>query len=301
MCNVRPCISVVVPVFHGEETIRRCLLSLIEQTLKHIEIIIVYKRSADNTLKEIESVCDSRIRILEQKDNNGPGAARNIGISASCGEYIGFVEADDIIDNDFYEKLYSAALKYEADIAFANSTLNGKELLYHKKTLILSCFIHKIDYFINGASFDKIFKSSLLHDKNILFSENVRWEDNPFLVKAAYFSNKIITVADTCYHYSPSSWSLEYRDKLKNDVIPVINEISEFINNKNISINERDALVRFIIRSFADNFIDDQQIYRRLVNQFGFSFLLAMRHYKKTLKRWRRSIKKAFFGGSVHG
>lgn len=296
-----PLISVIVPVFQCESTIKRCLLSIINQTIQNIEIIVIYKYSIDNTYQEIKAINDHRIRIIEQKENSGPGGARNLGIFAAQGEYIGFVEADDVIDKDFYENLYNEVTSHVADVAFSNSTSNGKKLLYHNGRIILSNFIDKINYFVNGASFDKVFKTSLLKDNNIFFSEYLRWEDNPFIVKVAFFSEKIITVPGVCYHYSPSKWSDEYRERLRRDVTPIFYEIIDFIRDKSLSPYAKDSLLKFMMRSFIGGFLADKQIYRTITEHFGFSFSLFLRHHKLKVRRWRRSMKKTILGVCAHG
>ena len=111
-------ISVVVPVYNVEAYLERCLDSLINQTLSDIEIICVNDGSTDSSPEKLEEFAkkDSRIKIINQ-ENGGLSAARNTGIEAATGEYIGFVDSDDYVDLDFYEKLYNAATSHNADIS----------------------------------------------------------------------------------------------------------------------------------------------------------------------------------------
>ena len=113
-------ISVIVPVFNAEKYLKMCLNSLVSQTLKNIEIICIDDGSTDNSLAILDKFKskDDRIKIIKQK-NYGVSMARNNGISEAQGEYIGFVDADDWVDKDFFEKLYNATQKYNADIATA--------------------------------------------------------------------------------------------------------------------------------------------------------------------------------------
>lgn len=103
-------ISVIVPVFNAEKYLKMCLNSLVSQTLKNIEIICIDDGSTDNSLAILDKFKskDNRIKIIKQK-NYGVSMARNNGISEAQGEYIGFVDADDWVDKDFFEKLYNAA------------------------------------------------------------------------------------------------------------------------------------------------------------------------------------------------
>ena len=120
-------VSVIVPAYNVEGYINDCLESLVNQTLKEIEIIVVNDGSTDRTSEIISkfSAKDSRMKIINQ-ENQGLSAARNNGMQQATGEYIGFVDSDDYIDLDFYEKLYEAAKTNDADISVAS-------ILKHKK------------------------------------------------------------------------------------------------------------------------------------------------------------------------
>ena len=99
-------ISVIIPVYNSEKFLKKCLDSIINQTLNDIEIICIDDGSTDKSLRILNNFADkdNRITIINQK-NSGPSAARNKGIENAKGEYIGFVDSDDWIDLDFYEKL----------------------------------------------------------------------------------------------------------------------------------------------------------------------------------------------------
>ena len=110
-------VSVIIPVYNVEKYIERCILSVINQTLKDIEIIIVNDGSTDDTKKNIEKYLnDKRIVYVEQK-NSGLSGARNKGLSIAKGDYISFIDSDDYVDNNFIEKLYNALIKNNADVA----------------------------------------------------------------------------------------------------------------------------------------------------------------------------------------
>ena len=115
-------VSIIVPVYNTEEYLQKCLDSLTNQTLKNIEIICVNDGSTDNSLKILQdnAIKDDRIKIINQ-ENKKQGAARNAGMQIATGEYIGFVDSDDWVDFDFYEKLYSAAKKHNFDIALGTN------------------------------------------------------------------------------------------------------------------------------------------------------------------------------------
>lgn len=116
---MRAAVSVIVPVFNGGRCILRCIKSIQSQTLGNIEIIIVNDGSTDETAAVLESVIDSRIRVINQ-ENAGQGFARNAGIDAAGGEYVSFVDADDTIEKNMLEVMYNRAKADKADMVQCN-------------------------------------------------------------------------------------------------------------------------------------------------------------------------------------
>lgn len=114
-------ISIIVPVYKVENYLSKCLDSMICQTYKNIEIILVDDGSPDNSGKICDDYAkkDSRIKVIH-KENGGLSDARNAGLKIATGKYIGFVDSDDYISVEMYEKLYNQAKKEDADIACCN-------------------------------------------------------------------------------------------------------------------------------------------------------------------------------------
>ena len=236
-----------------EKYLPKCLESLIKQTLKDIEIICVNDGSMDNSLailKEFASK-DSRIRIIDNQ-HQGVAKTRNTGIEQSTGEYIGFVDSDDYIDIDFFEKLYNSATKSNSDIAIAsilkhknffniyNAKYTKEEIAITIQDKIKLCEDKKHFFFY---AWNKIYHSGFIKENNIKFSEGQIYEDVMFAIKALYYSNKIISVYGTKYHYIEHENSLtKYKDKTgekEHDLIKAYSELQEFCNSKNIEIPER--------------------------------------------------------------
>lgn len=127
----RPKVSIVVPIYNVEKYLRECIDSILRQTLKEIEIILVDDGSPDKSGKIIDEYAkkDSRVVAVHQK-NAGYSAAVNLGIDMARGEYIGIIESDDWIESDMYESLYESAKKYSTDVTKGgfyvyNSSLSG--------------------------------------------------------------------------------------------------------------------------------------------------------------------------------
>lgn len=236
-----------------EKYLPKCLESLIKQTLKDIEIICVNDGSMDNSLAILKEFAsrDSRIRIIDNQ-HQGVAKTRNTGIEQSTGEYIGFVDSDDYIDIDFFEKLYNSATKSNSDIAIAsilkhknffniyNAKYTKEETAIAIQDKIKLCEDKKHFFFY---AWNKIYHSGVIKENNIKFSEGQIYEDVMFAIKALYYSNKIISVYGTKYHYIEHENSLtKYKDKTgekEHDLIKAYSELQEFCNSKNIEIPER--------------------------------------------------------------
>ena len=111
-------VSVIVPVYNTEKYLRRCLDSLVNQTLDDIEIIIIDDKSPDNSaliIDEYKKKYDNKIKVIHNKTNKGIGYNRNIGIKKSSGKYIMFIDSDDYLDRSACEKLYSKAVNEQLD------------------------------------------------------------------------------------------------------------------------------------------------------------------------------------------
>lgn len=115
-------ISVIIPVYNVEKYLSRCLDSIVNQTLRNIEIICVDDGSTDNSLEilKLYAIKDNRIKIITQ-ENAGAGAARNKGLEIACGEYLYFMDSDDYANTDLLEKLYSKIIKTNSDICICKT------------------------------------------------------------------------------------------------------------------------------------------------------------------------------------
>ena len=296
-----PAISVIVPVFNGEALIARCLGSLTAQSMRDMEILVVCKPGKDKTLEQIRAVGDPRIRVLMQEEDTGPGGARNMGIQAASGTYLGFVEADDVVDGHFYEALQSRAELHGADIAFAGTLCNGRALVVHDEERTLSGFADIVSRLVNGASFDKLFRASLIREHHIRFSEGVRWEDNIFLLRAVHACRNVVTVPHVFYHYFPGQWTEASRRRLERDAVSVVHEIADFARDAALSPEDMTVLRDFVFRSFALCVWDDASVYRAMKHRFGVPLPLMFRHYRKRVGRLWREAGQAVDKGVRHG
>lgn len=197
-----PKVSVIVPCYNVAPYIGACLDSLINQTLDDIEIICVDDKSTDNTLAIIKERMpqDSRIKIIELPKNSGVSVARNTGIDAATGEYVGFVDPDDYVDLDFYKKLYEAATLENADIAKANLTVISVDGVHTAGRLNRFVKQDKLNFQYEFTS--AIYKKEFLDEHNLRFLPGVSiGEDVNWQIKAAYLANKIPVIDEVSYFY----------------------------------------------------------------------------------------------------
>lgn len=244
-------VSVIVPVYKVEKYLNKCLESLVNQTLQDIEIIVVNDGSPDNCQSIIDNYKqkypDKIISIV--KENGGQGSARNVGLEKSNGEYIGYVDSDDYIELDMYEKLYNKAITNDYDVVICDNFVvnekNGKkypECNYKNDHSILeNAFLGKI------AVWNKIYKRKILVENKIKFKEKVWYEDFAFTFKVMACTNKIAYVDKPLYNYLLRKGST--------------------MNNNNIAKNTE------IFDAFDDatNYLKEKKIYQKYYDLLEFN------------------------------
>lgn len=206
MDNIK--VSVILPVYNGEKYIKKCMESLIGQTLKEVEIICVDDGSVDGTLealKEYENL--DNVTVITQ-ENAGAGAARNKGMSYAKGEYLSFLDADDIFEKDMLEVAYNKAVEDKADMVVFNSDQYYEDTQEYKKadwTLRYAKippytpFKHRqmtenvFKVFV-GWAWDKLFLKEFVDKYSLKFQEQRTSNDMFFVFMATVLSNRITVV-----------------------------------------------------------------------------------------------------------
>ena len=237
-------ISIIVPVYNVEKYLPKCLESLIHQTLKDIEIICINDGSTDNSLSILKDYAknDSRIRIIN-KENGGISATRNSGINAAMGDFLSFIDSDDWIDLDFFEKLYLAAKKYSADIAAAGiiriSGRRKRVLLDFKKEIVTDDTNEKFrlcDIPDKSYTCNKIYRTSKIKDLNILFKDNIIYEDIIFTPEAVHKLGALITVPGTYYFYYKRRGSITNTKSNNKSHAEALNAANKYFEEHNINV-----------------------------------------------------------------
>ena len=202
-----PKVSVIVPVYNTEKYLEKCLDSLTGQTLKDIEIICVNDCSTDNSLAVLQkyALSDDRIKVIDFKENKGAAIARNTGIDAATGDYIGFVDSDDFVDLDFYEKLYNKAVETGADAVKGKLYLFNiqKQEKYLEPWIDINDDVKKHLAYFYFTFTTAIYKREFINKNAIRFLEElIHFEDPYFTIKAGCYYNKLIIDDTACYYYT---------------------------------------------------------------------------------------------------
>jgi len=259
--NSKPVISVIIPMYNAEKYVEKCIESLIKQTYQNLEIIIVNDGSTDGSKEVCEKYTqkDSRITLINT-ENRGAGSARNTGIDIAKGKYISFIDSDDYVCNDYYERFYNMIQKTDADIAigryqrvsehetmqFINSG-KIKERTNMEELLVL--YGEDEDKYINAVLVtNKLFKRELFED-NVRFPIGRLIDDEFIIYKLIYKSKKIVCTDDVMYAYVQSDSSVmrkNFKEKRVHDTIDVYDEVYAFFKeNGNDELNKK-ILVRYL-------------------------------------------------------
>lgn len=197
--NKTPKISIIIPVYNVEKYIRECMYSATNQTLKDIEIICIDDGSPDNSGAIIDEYAskDSRVHVVHQK-NSGVSATRNNGIDLAKGEYIKFMDSDDVLDLNACEICYNKAKSENADIVVHDSFNE----VFNKGQF----FLIPLPEFPDGVVWSGLYKTSFIKENNIRFNESTSYgEDQAFNLLCNPKANKIVCIPNHFYIYRTSN------------------------------------------------------------------------------------------------
>lgn len=200
-------ISIIVPIYNGASTIEKCINSILNQTYKNFEILAINDGSIDDTLQLLYKLqkLDNRIKIFT-KQNGGVSSARNLGLDKATGDYIEFMDCDDELKPEMFEKLLNAIKTANADLAICNfennpmfkSYLTNK--VYDLKNEYDAIRIYQETFGIT-TPWNKLFKKETI--KNLRFNESISFtEDEIFNLASFKYIKKIVTISDSLYIYN---------------------------------------------------------------------------------------------------
>lgn len=245
-------VSIIIPIYKIPEIdLKKCIESCRRQTLKEIEIILVDDGSPDNCGNICDEYAkkDDRIKVIHKK-NEGVSSARNLGILKARGKYIGFVDADDWIEKDFYEKMIEFGEKNQLDIVISgfvkdkdNRILEvlkrDKKRVFNSLGALKNLLARKI---YDWSPWDKIYRKDIIKKYNIFFDLNVNMgEDLDFIWKLFNKTNNIGYISLNKYHYCyrENSAVTNKNPKKKISSISVMKKILDEVKNRNDDLYKR--------------------------------------------------------------
>ncbi len=267
-----PKVSLIIPVYNVEDYLEKALLSVENQTMENIEVIIVNDGSTDGSSKIIDKFCERNTNfiVIDQK-NKGLSAARNVGLNVSKGKYIAFMDSDDYIEPNFIECLYSAAVKNDADIVCCNFNYYFPEKnmkVYMPLTSIPGTFSNTkalkkliLDFGVHYFAWNKLCKRSIFFEHNIRFYD-MYFEDIATSPRLFYHADKIVLLGKALYNYTSR----------KNSILNTMNicKIRDFVRSLGV------------MRNFFENQGDYEKyknrvwIYSQRVKLVTYYFILQM-------------------------
>ena len=305
-------ISIIVPVYNTENYLEKCLYSLVNQTYKNIEIIIIDDGSTDNSMNIIQKfvLADNRVKVISQK-NQGLSGARNTGMNNANGDYIMFIDSDDWIEIDTCEKAINASEKYNADVVFWSyikefSDLQKDNYLFDKTEIIWSeKNINQLsrrmvglvgDELANPQSIDnlvtawgKLYKKSVIGDVRFTDTKIIGTEDALFNIEVFLGINSAVYIPDLLSHYrkdNESSLTHNYKKKLVSRWKEMYSRIKFFLDRNDMSREYYDALknrICFGLIGLGISLAEDKKMSFKEKKKEIYN-ILSMKHYQIALK-----------------
>lgn len=289
-------ISIILPVYNVDKYLRKCIDSILNQTYKNFELIIIDDGSTDNcpSICDEYKLLDNRIQVIHQ-ENKGLSAARNVGIDLSIGKYITFIDSDDYIDNKYLEILHKLIVENKADMAVCDKIIvNDKEKETNKLITNYNNEIIDVEeaymrmFKCNGIGFNvwsKLYKTNIV--KKIKFPKGKLYEDIFVINKIMSSVKKIIVTNYNGYYY------LKRRDSITNTNISDnhMNLIEGSIKFKDYMLRNYPNLNDYTIRGYVNaNFT----VYRKAVLDNNFK-----KEYK-SIRKEILSYKKDIFANKIY-
>ena len=269
-----PKVSVIVPFYNVEGYIEKCLETLVNQTLKDIEIILVNDGSKDRSVdivKKFMKEYPDKIVYLE-KQNGGLADARNYAIPYAKGEYIAFLDSDDYVEEDMYQLMYELAKKESSDMVECNFIWEYPD---KKREDIGEIYIGQFEMLekVRVVAWNKLIKREILEKNKIEFPKGLQYEDVEFTYKLVPFINKVSFVKKPCVHYVQREGSISNsQNERTKEIFEVLENVINFYKEKEIYDKFKTQLEYLYVRyAFCSSLlrivkIQDETVQENLLN-----------------------------------
>lgn len=282
MQNEQPLISVIVPVYNVQEYLEQCVESLICQTYKNIEIILVDDGSTDNSGLLCDRYAERYDNIfVYHKINGGLSSARNYGIDKAKGDYLSFIDSDDFVSCDFLECMAESMIDYKADVVMCNYSMyynenNVKDVLIKEKNTVV---YHDLEadrrLYLEFAAWNKLYSKELFN--NIRYPDGKLYEDARTMYKIANSIERLVVIPKSMLYYRQRKTGIMGTFSTKNylDRVNVWSEIYEFEKNKfsdeelqNILQRKNKLVLELISTIFKNQFLSfDRKLMKKLLGE----------------------------------
>lgn len=249
-----PKVSLIIPVYNVENYIEKCLNSVVNQTLKDMEVIIVNDGSKDSSKQKIEKYLKKypRIKYLE-KENGGLSDARNYGMQYATGKYIAFLDSDDYVEETMYEEMYNVAQKEAADMVECNFIWEYPD----KKREDIGAVYNSKREMVEKArvvAWNKLIKRELLEKTGVKFPIGLRYEDVEFFYKLVPYLEKVSFVKKCFVHYIQRGNSIANTQNIRTkEIFTVLQNVISYYRENGFYDEYKDELefiyVRFLLCS----------------------------------------------------
>ena len=249
-----PKVSLIIPVYNVENYIEKCLNSVVNQTLKDMEVIIVNDGSKDSSKQKIQKYLEKYpwIKYLE-KENGGLSDARNYGMPYATGKYIAFLDSDDYVEETMYEEMYNIAEKENADMVDCDFVW---EYPNRKRKDIGEIYKTKKEMIEKGhvVAWNKIIKREILEKTKIKFPVGLRYEDMEFFYKLVPYINKVSFIKKCFVHYVQRENSIANTQNVRTkEIFIILDNVISYYREKGLYDEYRDELeyiyVKFLLCS----------------------------------------------------
>lgn len=294
-------LSIIVPIYNVEQYLSQCLDSLLNQTLRELEVILVNdgtKDSSDIIAKKYANQYPNKFRYIE-KTNGGLSDARNYAIPYAKGEYIAFVDSDDYVASTMFEKMYAAAKSNNANIVecefklvYENNKIN--------KTVTFPTYKNLKDCLINAYpnAWNKIYKRDWLLSLNVFFPKGLWHEDIEFYFKIIPYSNSIpLTIHEPLYYYRQRNESIMNKPDIRIlDLHKVYKNIYSYYSDKGLLKEYESAIEYKYLKTTCCNFlkrmlkIKDQSFKSAIINESWRLFTTQCPNWRQNNYLWYPKI-----------
>lgn len=276
-------VSIIVPVHNSSKYIKSCLDSIINQTYKKIEIIVIENGSTDNSLEILKSYKDKiKLEVLKAA---GLSKARNKGLELSRGEFIAFVDSDDRVNPTMIEELVNNIKENNSDLSCCDINeiheKTSKEIKrdeYPRKTITKE-EINKNYIMFNFAIWNKLYKKEIIEKNEVTFPIDLKYEDIPFVLKYLTKCNKVSKVNKYLYNYLIHDESEQTTvDKRIFDIIKILDLCLTFTDKENLEDVYVRELTTYIIKTRT---LKDKNIRKKFINE-------AYNNLNKNYPNWKK-------------